>query len=78
MNMCATISDLPDKLSVVMRLLRQQLDLSPVKELMQGGERVLGDWTLVHITPHLQAHQGHADIQSPVELQVEGRKGEVG
>lgn len=43
----ATIPELPDKLSVVMRLLRQKSDLPPVKELMQGGERVLGDGTLV-------------------------------
>lgn len=38
---------------------------------MQGGEGVLGDGTLVHITPHLQAHQSHTDIQSPVELKRE-------
>lgn len=54
-----------------MRLLGQQLHLPPVQELVQGGEGVLGDGTLVHITPHLQAHQGHTDVQSPVELQVE-------
>lgn len=42
---------------------------------MQSGEGVLGDGTLVHITPHLQAHQCHTDIQSPVELKVERRKG---
>lgn len=43
---------------------------------MQGGERVLGDGALVHVTPHLEAHQGHADVQSPVELKVEARQGE--
>lgn len=57
-----------------MRLLRQQLDLPPVEELVQGGEGVLRDGTLVHVAPHLQAHQGHADIQSPVELKSYRRK----
>lgn len=57
-----------------MRLLRQQLDLPPVEELMQSGEGVLSDGTLVHITPHLQAHQGHTDIQSSVKLQIERKR----
>lgn len=51
-----------------MWLLRQQLDLSPVQELVQGSKWVLGYGTLVHITPHLQPHESHTDIQSPVEL----------
>lgn len=55
-----------------MRLRGQELDLPPVQELMQGGEGVLGDGTLVHIAPYLQSHQGNADIQSPVELREKG------
>lgn len=58
----ATIPYLPDKLSIVMRLLRQQLDLPPIKELMQGSEGVLCDGALVYITPHLQAHESHTNI----------------
>lgn len=42
---------------------------------MQGGEGVLGYGAFVYITPYFQAHQGHADIQSPVELNVEERGG---
>lgn len=57
-----------------MWLLRQQLDLSPVQELVQGSKWVLGYGTLVHITPHLQPHESHTDIQSPVELTVWSRK----
>lgn len=45
---------------------------------MQCGERILGDGTLVHVTPHLQAHQSHSDIQSPVELRGGERRGTVG
>lgn len=59
-----------------MRLLRQQLDLPPIKELMQGSEGVLCDGALVYITPHLQAHQSHTNIQSPIELIVERRRKE--
>lgn len=54
-----------------MRLLREQLDLPPVQELMQSGEWVLSDGTLIHVTPHLQTHQSYADIQSSVKLQIE-------
>lgn len=61
-----------------MWFLRQQLNFPPVKELMQGGERVLGNGALVHITPYLQAHQGHSDIQSPVELRGWEEEGAVG
>lgn len=57
-----------------MRPLRKQLHLPPVEELMQGGEGVLGDGTLVHVAPHLQAHQGHPDVQGPVELRSGGQK----
>lgn len=64
----------PDELGVVVGLLRQQLDLPPVEELVQGGEGVLCDGTLVHVAPHLQAHQSHADIQSSVELKSYRRK----
>lgn len=62
----------PDELSVVVGLLRQKLDLPPVQKLVQRSEGVLCDGTLVGIAPHLQAHQGHPDIQGPVEL--EGQK----
>lgn len=41
---------------------------------MQGGEWVLGDGTLVYIAPHLQPHQSHTNIQSPVELIVKRRR----
>lgn len=54
-----------------MRLLREQLDLPPVQELMQSGEWVLSDGTLIHVTPHLQPHQSHADVQSSVKLQID-------
>lgn len=54
-----------------MRLLREQFDLPPVQKLMQSGERVLSDGTLIHITPHLQTHQSHADVQSSVKLQID-------
>lgn len=53
-----------------MRLLRQQLYFPPVQELVQRGEGILRDGTFVGVAPHLQAHQGHADVQGPVELAV--------
>lgn len=64
-------ADVPYKLSIVMRLLREQLDLPPIQELMQSGKRVLSDGTLIHVTPHLQTHQSHADVQSSVKLQID-------
>lgn len=54
-----------------MRPLREELDLPPVQELMQSCEGVLSDGTLVHIAPHLQTHQSHADVQGSVKLQME-------
>lgn len=54
-----------------MRPLREKLDFPPVQELMQSGEGVLSDGTLVHVAPHLQTHQSHADVQSSVKLQIE-------
>lgn len=54
-----------------MRLLREQLDLPPVQELMQGGERVLSDGTLIHVTPHLQTHQSHTDVKCSVKLWID-------
>lgn len=63
----------PDELSVVVSSLRQQLDFPPVQELVQGGERVLGDGAFIRIAPHLQPHQSHADVQGPVELRAARR-----
>lgn len=60
----------PDELSVVVRLLGQQLDFPPVQELVQRGKGILRDGAFVSVTPHLQAHQGHTDVQGPVELKV--------
>lgn len=54
-----------------MRLLREQLDLPPIQELMQSGEWVLSDGTFIHVAPHLQTHQSHADVQSSVKLQID-------
>lgn len=51
-----------------MRFLGQQLHFPPVKELVQGGEGILGDGTFIRVTPHLQTHQGHPDVQGPVKL----------
>lgn len=53
-----------------MRFLRQQLYFPPVQELVQCGEGILRDGTFVRVAPHLKAHQGHADVQGPVELAV--------
>jgi len=58
----------PDELCVVVRFLGEELHLAPVEELVQRGERVLGHGTLVRVAPHLQAHEGHPDVQGPVEL----------
>lgn len=58
----------PYELSVVVWFLRQQLHFPPVEELVQSGEGILGDGTLIGVTPHLQAHEGHPDVQGPVEL----------
>lgn len=53
-----------------MRFLRQQLYFPPVQELVQRGEGILRDGTFVGVAPHLKAHQGHTDVQGPVELAV--------
>lgn len=58
----------PDELSIVVRFLGQQFDFPPVKELVQGGEGILGDGTFISVTPHFQAHQGNPNVQGPVEL----------
>lgn len=58
----------PYELSVVMRPLGKEFDFSPVEELVQGGERILGDGAFIRITPHLQTHQSHADVKGSVEL----------
>lgn len=51
-----------------MRLPGQQFNFPPIQELVQGGEGILGDGTFVRVTPHLQTHQSHADVQGSVEL----------
>lgn len=51
-----------------MRFLGQQFDFPPVKELVQGSEGILSDGTFIWVTPHLQTHQRHPDVQGPVEL----------
>lgn len=56
------------QLSVVVGFLWQQFDFPPVEELVQGGEGILGDGTFVGVAPNLQTHQGHTDVQGPVEL----------
>lgn len=58
----------PYELSIVVRFLGQQFDLPPVKELMQSGKGILSDGTFIRITPHLQTHQSHPDVQGPIEL----------
>lgn len=52
----------PDELCIVVGFPREELELSPVQELMQAGERVLGDGALIHVIPHFHSHQGHSDI----------------
>lgn len=61
-------SSLPDQLCIVVGFPRQEFELPPVQKLMQAGERVLGNGALIHVIPHLHSHQGHSDIQWPVEL----------
>jgi len=52
------------------RFLGQQFDFPPIEELVQGGEGILGDGTFIRVTPHLQTHQSHPDVQGPVELLI--------
>lgn len=51
-----------------MRFLGEQFHFPPVQELVQGGEGILSDGAFVSVTPHLQTHQSHPDVQGPVEL----------
>ena len=51
-----------------MRFLGQQFDFPPIQELVQGVEGILGDGAFIRVTPHLQTHQGHPDVQGSVEL----------
>lgn len=67
-NMCKMGVFVPNKLGVIMWPLRQQFKFSPVQKLMQRCEGVLGDCTLIGITPHLQSHQSYTDVQHSVEL----------
>lgn len=48
--------------------LRQQFKFSPVQKFMQGCEWVLGNCTLIGITPHLQSHQSYTNVQYSVKL----------
>ena len=63
----------PDELGVVVRFLGEELGFPPVQELVERGEGILRHGTLIGVAPHLQAHQGHPDVQGPVELQGDFR-----
>lgn len=56
-----------EELGVVVLLARLEL-LPPLQEGPERGVGLLVHDALVPLRPHLQADQGHADVQGPVEL----------
>lgn len=53
----------------VVVLLASPQSLLPLQEGPERGVGIAGDSALVPLRPHLQANQGHLDVQRPVELQ---------
>lgn len=56
-----------DELRIVVALLGKQL-APPAKKGPEGRVRVLGDFTLIPVRPHLQAHESNPDVQGSVKL----------
>lgn len=59
---------LRDQLGIVVRLLPQQLHLSPMEEVVQCHLWVGTDHDFVLVAPHLQAYQGHSQAKRLIKL----------
>ena len=63
---------LRDELSIVVALLGQQL-APPTKKGPQGRVRILRNFTLIPMRPHLQANKSNPDVQGAVKLKRHGK-----
>lgn len=57
-----------DELGVVVRLSARQVPRPPGQEGLQRSVSIRADVDLVPAVPHLQAHQGHAEVEVLIEL----------